>query len=206
MSDENKNQNGTNEEHQEGSPESDDREQTQESPHESENLESQKETTPEQLMEELRSEVEKYKNEYLYLRAEMETVRRQAQKERLRLLRFGHEGLALDLLNVIDIFETALNNHNDINLTQFEEFKRGIELTASELKSTLKKYGVEEVPSLGEPFDPSLHEALAQEPSEEKPPGTVTKVFKKPYKIYDRILRAGSVVVAKEKSEETSNE
>jgi molecular chaperone GrpE len=148
---------------------------------------------------EAKMETEKFKNEYLYLRAEFENFKKQALRERSDIKKYGAERLAIDLLNVLDIFEHALSG--DVNTDNISSFKKGIELTAAELRSALQRNGIEEVPSKGKPFDPAIHEALTSEETTEVNPGDITQVFKKPYKLYDRVIRPGQVVVAKAKAD-----
>lgn len=147
---------------------------------------------------EAQGEAEKFKNEYLYLRAEFENFKRQAVKERSDLRKYGAERLVSDLLNVLDIFETALST--ELNSETLTNFRKGIELTSNELRSVLQRHGVAEIPSKGAPFDPSIHEALSSQETSDVEPGTITQVFKKPYKLHDRIVRPGQVVVARPKS------
>lgn len=147
--------------------------------------------------ENLRDELTRAKNEYLYLRAEFDNYRRQATKERADLIRFAGERLAKDLLETLDIFDSALAN--EINVDTFKNFVSGIELTAQQLRATLAKHNISEVAALGLAFDPNLHEALGAEPSESTPPGHITRVFKKAYKFHDKVLRPAQVIVAKEK-------
>lgn len=147
---------------------------------------------------EAKTEAEKFKNEYLYLRAEFENFKRQAVKERSDLRKYGAERLVSDLLNVLDIFETALST--DLSADNVANFRKGIELTSNELRSVLQRHGVAEVPSAGAAFDPSVHEALSSQETNDVEPGTITQVFKKPYKLHDRIVRPGQVVVARPKS------
>ena len=142
-------------------------------------------------------ELAKSKNDFLYLYAEFENYKKQAIKERADLRRFGAERLVVDLLNVLDIFDTALAM--ELTPETAASFRKGIEMTASELKSMLQRHGVEEIQAMGVPFDPSVHEALSSEETADLPPGHVSRVFKKPYKLHDRLVRPGQVVVAKEK-------
>ena len=153
---------------------------------------------PADAVAEAKNEADKFKNEYLYLRAEFENFKRQAVKERSDLRKYGSERLVADLLNVLDIFETALAT--ELNPDNVGNFKKGIELTSSELRSVLQRHGVAEVPSNGAVFDPSVHEALSSQETDEVEPGTITQVFKKPYKLHDRIVRPGQVVVARSKN------
>jgi molecular chaperone GrpE len=149
-------------------------------------------------LDEAKAEAEKFKNEYLYLRAEFENFKKQTIKERSDLRKYGSERLAADLLNVLDIFETALST--EVTAETVQNFRKGIEMTATELRSVLNRHGVSEIPSKGQVFDPALHEALSSEETNESAPGTITQVFKKAYKLHDRVIRPGQVVVAKAKS------
>lgn len=139
-------------------------------------------------------ETAKWKNEYLYLKAEFENYKRNALKERTELLKFGAERVTKDLLEVVDNFERALQ----VKLAPetLQTFKVGIEMTAKELKEALAKHGVHEIPSEGQLFNPSYHEAISSEPSSTIPEGHVARVFKKPYKLHDKIIRMGQVIVA----------
>jgi molecular chaperone GrpE len=152
---------------------------------------------PQLSAEELKAQLEKSQKDYLYLRAEFDNYRRQAIKERSELLRYAGEKLARDLLDTLDIFETALAS--EITPDNYMTFVKGIELTAHQLRTTLNKYGIQDVPSHGEAFDPSLHEALGSEHTDLVPVGHVSQVFKKPYKYHDKVLRTGQVIVAKPK-------
>jgi molecular chaperone GrpE len=143
----------------------------------------------------LLEEVDKFKNDYLYLKAEFENYKRHSIKERSELLKFGAERFIRDLLGVLDNFERAMQ----MKVTQenFQTFVKGVDLTSSELKSLLTKHSVIEIPSEGQPFDPNIHEALSAEPTDKMPAGHVLRVFQKPYKFHDKVIRPGQVVVAK---------
>ena len=149
--------------------------------------------------DELAAQLENTKNEYLYLKAEFENYKRNAIKERSDLVRFGAERLIRDLLGVLDNFERAL----EIKTTaeNFPNFVKGIEMTSAELKSLLLRHGVQEVDTMGKPFDPHLHEALGAEESSAVPEGMISKIFKKPYKLHEKLVRPGQVMVAKKPSQ-----
>lgn len=136
----------------------------------------------------------KWKNDFLYLKAEFENHKRHSLKERSDLLKFGSERIARDILEVVDNFERALQTK--ISPETLQTFKVGIEMTAKELKEVLAKHGIHEVPSEGLPFNPAHHEAISSEPTNTIPAGHVARVFKKPYKLHDKIIRTGQVVVA----------
>lgn len=136
------------------------------------------------------------RNDYLYLRAEFDNYKKNMIKERSDILKYSGERLALDLLAVLDVFDKALET--EINETNYLSFKEGIEITALELKKTLERHGINEIPSKGADFDPNLHEALSQVPSKDFKENTVIDVFKKGYKFHDKVLRHSQVVVSKE--------
>lgn len=136
----------------------------------------------------------KWKNEYLYLRAEFDNFRKQSIKERSDLIKFGGERTIKDILEVMDNFERALST--PATPETFQNFRMGIEMTAKELKDALTKSGVQELACEGAAFNPLQHEAISSEPSNKVQPGHITRVFKKPYKFHDKIIRMGQVVVA----------
>lgn len=147
----------------------------------------------------LSDELAKLKNEYLYLRAEFENYKKQAIKERSELIRYGGERLGREILDVLDNFERALET--ELSSENLESFRKGIQLTASELKNLLTRFGIQEIPSDGKAFDPEIHEALGGEETTQVEPGHIVRVFKKAYKMHDRLLRPGQVIIARPPSE-----
>lgn len=145
-------------------------------------------------IEELKAQVEKYKNDYLYLRADFDNFRKNSIKERSDYLKYGSERLIIEILNVLDNFERAIETKATPETLQ--TYMKGVEMTAAELKSVLKNFGVIDVASHGAPFDPNVHEALGSEPTADIPVGHIVRVFKKPYKLHDKLIRPGQVVVA----------
>lgn len=145
--------------------------------------------------EELLAQAEKFKNEYLYLRAEFENYKRHAIKERSEALKYGSERLIVDMLSVLDNFERALESQ--VTAENWQNFVKGVELTAKDFRGVMQKFGVQEVSSLGQAFDPNVHEALSAETSSDVADGCILRVFKKPYKLHDKLIRPGQVVVAK---------
>lgn len=143
----------------------------------------------------LQAEAEKFKNDFLYLRAEFENYKRNAIKERSDLLKYGGERLARDIVGVLDNFERALAV--EIKPDAIETYVKGVQMTAQELKTVLEKHGIKEVPSEKAPFDPNIHEALGSEPSTSVEDGHVLRVFEKPYKYHEKLLRVGRVIIAR---------
>ncbi len=146
-------------------------------------------------LQKAQEQADKFKNEYLYLRAEFENYKRNAIKERSDLAKYGTERLIRDFLEIMDNFERALQ----MNVTpeNFQMFSQGVQMTATELRNMLSKHGVTEVKSEGMPFDPNAHEALSSEPTNEMAAGHIFRTFKKAYKLHDKLIRPAQVVVAK---------
>lgn len=146
-------------------------------------------------IQELQQQVEKWKNDYLYLRAEFETYKRNAIKERAEITKYGSERLIADILTVADNFDRALATK--LTPETIEVYSQGVKMIASELKSTLSRFGVNEIKCEGLPFDPSLHEALGTEESSTVAEGHILKVFRTAYKFHDRLIRPAQVIVAR---------
>lgn len=146
-------------------------------------------------VEEYKAQAEKFKNEYLYLRAEFENYKKNAIKERSELSKYGSERIVVEVLNVIDNFERA--QEAQVTPENLNNYVQGVKMTGAELKSLVQKFGVSEVAAIGLPFDPMVHEALGAEETNTVQEGYVFKVFKKAYKLHDRMIRPAQVIVAK---------
>lgn len=144
---------------------------------------------------ELQQQVDKWKNDYLYLRAEFETYKRNAIKERSEISKYGSERLITDILTVADNFDRALSTK--LTPETIEVYAQGVKMTAAELKSVLSRFGVNEIKCEGLPFDPNVHEALGAEESDTVAEGHILKVFRSAYKLHDRLVRPAQVIVAK---------
>ena len=142
----------------------------------------------------LKAELEKAKSDYLYLLADFDNFRKNAVKERSDLMKYGSERLIRDFLGVLDNFERALEM--EVQESNWTSFREGVHLIAGEMKALLQRSGVEEIKSEGEQFDPSKHEALSSEPRTDMPVGHVARVFKKAYKMHDKLIRPAQVTVA----------
>ena len=130
------------------------------------------------------------------MRADFDNYKKAAIKERSDLMKYGSERLIVELLGVLDTFDQALNM--ELTAENADSFRKGMELLRTEFANLVERQGVVGVESLGEPFDPNIHEALSAEPTDEVKPGYISKVFKKAYKMHDKVIRPAQVVVAKE--------
>ncbi|MBK2180739.1 nucleotide exchange factor GrpE [Francisella tularensis] len=146
-------------------------------------------------IKELEDSCDQFKDEALRAKAEMENIRKRAERDVSNARKFGIEKFAKELLPVIDSIEQALKH--EVKLEEAIAIKEGIELTAKMLVDILKKNGVEELDPKGEKFDPNLHEAMAMIPNPEFEDNTIFDVFQKGYMLNGRIVRAAKVVIVK---------
>lgn len=136
--------------------------------------------------------VKEEKNKYLYLYAEFDNYKKRVIKERSDLMKFGWENVARELLGVVDNLERAIEHmpeNTDKNL------KTGIEMVLGQFRTTLEKQGVATIHTVGQIFNPELHEAMGQEPSE-LASGVITKALVKGYTLHGRLLRPARVVIS----------
>jgi len=146
------------------------------------------------------NEIAQLNDRVLRLAAELENTRRRASREKLDASRYAIAGFTRDLLAVADNFERALRAAGDEGQPATSEaisgLSAGLRMTEKELFNVLERHGVQRVFPEGEKFDPHLHQAVAQVPSETIPTGHVVDVAQAGFTIGDRVLRAAMVTVS----------
>lgn len=163
--------------------------------------ESSEETKVEDPFGKLQEELAAIHDRYMRLAAEFENFKKRSERERLTSIRFANENLLTDLLPVIDHLEAAISaatNHSAENIVS------GVQLVLKQFKDVVAKAGLKEFSSLGLPFNPNLHEALAQRESADHEPSTVIEEFQKGYMLNDRLVRPARVVVSTKAESEKS--
>jgi len=152
---------------------------------------------------ELDSKIEEVKtlnDRYLRLAAEFDNYKRRAQRDQSDGIRFANEKIFKDLLPIIDNLERAIQCGSD--QTGNGGLLEGVELTYKQFLETLTKFGVRQISSVGELFDPAIHQAVAQVESDSAKPNTIVEEFQKGYFLHERILRPAMVTVAIDKPAE----
>ncbi len=132
---------------------------------------------------------------FLRTQAELENLKRRAEKDLLDARKFGVEKFARELLPVADSLELGLNVETGDN-PEAAKLREGMELTLRQLLGALEKFNVTPVDPEGEKFNPELHQAMAMQPTDEAEANTVIKVYQKGYLLHGRLLRPAMVVVA----------
>ena len=154
------------------------------------------EPTLEEQLDASRTEAEENRNQYLRSCADLENFRKRTQREKEDLSRFANEKILREMLPVVDNLWRALE-HADGQVEDTKSLVEGIQLTLDQFAKVLDQFGVKEIAALGEPFDPSFHEAMGQIESSEHPANAVAQVFQKGYLLNDRLLRPALVMVVK---------
>ncbi|WP_445490320.1 nucleotide exchange factor GrpE [Niallia sp. 03133] len=143
---------------------------------------------------ELETKLDNEGNRYLRLQADFDNSRRRAKLDLEAAQTYRAQSLVLDLLPAIDNFERALKM--EATDEQSLSLYKGVEMVYRSLLDALKKEGVEPVESVGEEFDPHLHQAVMQEEVEGTEPNKVVEEFQKGYKLKDRVIRPAMVKVS----------
>ncbi|MGB7762797.1 MAG: nucleotide exchange factor GrpE [Bryobacteraceae bacterium] len=127
----------------------------------------------------------------LRARAEFENARRRGERERTEFLQFAAMDLIKELLPVVDDFERALKVE-----TADRDYAKGVELIYQRLVETLKKIGLEPIDTVGQRFDPNLHQAVDRVQTEEAEDMTILSEYQRGYNLKGKLLRPAMVKVA----------
>ena len=141
-------------------------------------------------------------DQLLRLQAEFENSRKRHQKEKGEYLRFAHGALVQELLPVYDHFVIALSNIQALpeGGNNHAVILQGIQMIQNEMWDLLSRNGLSKIETVGKPFDPEQHEAIATVEEDIQPEGTVIEEIRPGYLLNGKLLRPASVKIAKKKS------
>jgi molecular chaperone GrpE len=145
-------------------------------------------------IEVLNEQLEDYKNRYLRALADFDNFKKRNIFEKEQFVQFANEGLAADLLPVMDGLIRGLESAQKAGIS--EEIIKGFALVKRQLLDSLKKHGVEPILALGRSFDPNLHEAILQKESE-GPENIVLEEMQTGYTLNGKLIRPAMVIVSK---------
>ncbi|MBU6153393.1 MAG: nucleotide exchange factor GrpE [Bdellovibrionales bacterium] len=143
-------------------------------------------------MAELEKKLKEAEQKHVYLYAEFENFKKRALREQQETIKFGWKNVASNLLEVLDNFERALTfakPEGDPDLVS------GLKMVSQQFKSVLEKQGVTEIQTADQAFNPELHEAVGQIPSE-KAAGIIVQEQQKGYTLHGRLLRPSRVLIS----------
>lgn len=146
-------------------------------------------------IEELQQKLSTLGEQLLREQAEMQNVRRRAQRDIESAHKYALEKFASELLSVVDNLERAIEAIDAEDEAQ-KAVAEGLELTLKTFIEVLGKYNVEAVDPEGQPFDAELHQAVSTVPNNDVEPNTVINVFQKGYTLNGRLIRPAMVVVS----------
>lgn len=157
------------------------------------------ETSSDSEIEALKAQVQEFQEQMLRSQAEMQNVRRRAEIDVEKAHKFALEKFVKELLPVADSLEKAVEStegHEDAG-ELVASIREGVEMTLNLFMNSLRKFNVEQLNPIGEPFDPQQHEAMSMVPSPDAEPNSVVAVVQKGYMLNERLVRPAMVVVAK---------
>jgi molecular chaperone GrpE len=155
--------------------------------------------TFEDPQEKLEKTISELNDKILRLLAENQNLRKNHEKEKEDILKYGSFNFASGILSLTDNLDRAFSifkNNQKFKDKEFVDIKNGIELIEKELLVTLEKNNITYVDCLNKKFDPNFHQALSEVESE-KEHGTVVEEIQKGYLLHDRLLRPSLVNIAK---------
>lgn len=144
------------------------------------------------------TEAEQKRDEYLDLlkrsRADFENYQKRNQRSMAEERLYACAPFARELLPIVDNLMRALATAR--KRAEQDPLVQGVALVQAQLLDVFGRFGITTIDALGKPFDPNLHEAVAQQPRSDVAPGTVIEVLEPGYRLHERVLRPARVVVA----------
>ena len=152
-------------------------------------------------LEAVRAEAAANYDRYVRAVAELDNYRKRTVRMRAEARDETLRDVLLQVAPILDNLRRALRQETQ----EAELLKQGVELICGQFNDVLKGYGLAEIEAVGQPFDPEVHEALAEVPDDEHAPGTVIEEMEKGYKLNDKVVRYARVVVSKAGAESAEN-
>ena len=158
--------------------------------------------------ENLQNEIYQLRDEKLRLLAEMDNVRKRADKERIDSIRYGGINLARDILSPDDNLTRALEAipREEKNSENIKNLIDGLKMVQKEFSSILEKHGIKKINAINTKFDHNFHQAMVEIENDEVDHGTVIQEMQSGYTMHDRLLRPSMVGVSKKKQKKENDE
>ena len=156
-------------------------------------------------IEELTEKLKSLEEETLRAKADLINYRKRKDEETSNLLKYGNSDILLQIVNVLDDFDRALNVKEENLTPEVKNFLVGFKLIDKSLKDILTSNNVKEIECLGEKFDPNMEQSLCSKSDSSKEDEEVLEILTKGYTYYDRVLRYASVMINKKENKEEIN-
>jgi molecular chaperone GrpE len=151
-------------------------------------------TAPDDDADGLQADLDRFRDLALRSQADFENYKKRAAREKEEAIKYANSSLLEKLIAIVDNFELGLEAAR--SESEKSPIFSGMSMVFKQLMDFLADSGLQPINATGEKFDPNLHEAIAHEPSNEFPEGTVVRQTRRGYKMKDRLLRPSSVVVS----------
>jgi len=142
----------------------------------------------------LQADLDRFRDLALRSQADFENYKKRAAREKEEAIKYANSSLLEKLIAIVDNFELGLEAARAEG--EKSPIFSGMSMVLKQLSDFLAENGLQPIDATGTKFDPNLHEAIAHEPSDRVPEGTVIRQMRRGYKMKDRLLRPSSVVVS----------
>ena len=139
-----------------------------------------------------------YCDKYMRAHAEFENARRRMEKDKADYARFASDSLVLEFLPILDNLETSEKHIKEAK--DFKAVQEGVDMIQLQMQDFLKDIGIERIKTIGEKFDPNIHDAIEIEESSDKDDGMIAGELKPGYNFNGRLIRPAMVKIVKKKS------
>ncbi|MEW6749549.1 MAG: nucleotide exchange factor GrpE [Candidatus Latescibacterota bacterium] len=140
-----------------------------------------------------RAEAQANYDRFLRAAAELDNYRKRTARVRMEVREDVLRDVLLSIAPVLDNLGRALSQESE----EVQALKQGVALIYSQFQEVLRSFGLEVIEAKGQPFDPTVHEALMEVPSPDQPPGTVIEVMEKGYTLNNKVVRPSRVIVSR---------
>lgn len=147
-------------------------------------------------IKELEQEIKELQDKALRDKAETINYRKRKEEEITRMLKFCNEDMIVEMLPIIDNFESAIKMDDDNLEDEVSKFLAGFKMIYSNLVTILNRFDVKAIDGNNKPFDPAYHQAVLTEKRDDLEPGTVIEVLRKGYLLKDKVIRPAMVKVS----------
>jgi molecular chaperone GrpE len=157
-------------------------------------------TLPKAELDELKAkaaERDAFYDKYVRAHAEFENIRKRLEKEKADFVKYANEGLVYEFLPIIDNLEIAEKHIKEAK--DFDAVREGVDMIQAQIGKFLKDIGLERIKTVGEKFDPHLHDAIDTEDSKDKEEGAIVGELKPGYRFNGKLLRPAAVRIVKKK-------
>ena len=145
-------------------------------------------------------ERDSYYDNFVRAHAEFENIRKRLEKEKADFVKYANEGLIIQFLPIIDNLE--ISEKHIAEAKDFKSVREGVDMIQVQIQKFLKDIGLERIKTVGEKFDPHVHDAIETEESKDKDDGIIVAELQPGYRLNGRLLRPASVKIVKNTEKE----